>query len=70
MNPIGTVATCECLFDVDNYFLADGRTLLIVEYPELFAVIGTRFGGDGMVDFKIPLVDEASDVMRFVIKYR
>ncbi len=31
----------------------DGRELNITEYPELFAVLGYKFGGEG-INFKIP----------------
>jgi hypothetical protein len=30
---------------------------LIADYPELFAVLGTTFGGDGVTDFDIPLLN-------------
>jgi microcystin-dependent protein len=70
MNPIGTVILSECLFEVDDFILTDGRTLLISEYPELFAAIGIRFGGDGIINFKIPFLDEVSDILRFVIRVK
>lgn len=33
---------------------ADGRLLPIAEYSSLHAVIGTRYGGDGVSDFALP----------------
>jgi microcystin-dependent protein len=38
----------------DNYMLCDGRTLKIVDYPELHEVIGTFFGAVGVTEFKLP----------------
>ena len=41
---------------VDNgfWFNCDGRTLLISDYPELYAVIGTSFGYTNQYTFKLP----------------
>lgn len=32
--------------DHDGWLLCDGRSLSITEYPSLYAVVGTQFGGD------------------------
>lgn len=32
----------------------DGRTILIASHNALFALLGTRFGGNGVNEFKIP----------------
>jgi microcystin-dependent protein len=32
----------------------DGRLLPIGQWPELFAVIGTQYGGDGKASFALP----------------
>lgn len=37
-----------------NWLICDGSMLDISEYPELFAVLGTTFGGDGTTDFALP----------------
>jgi hypothetical protein len=37
-----------------NGIPCDGRTLLVVEYPELFDKIGNVFGGDGVNNFLLP----------------
>lgn len=37
-----------------GWFFCDGRELQIAQYQALFAVIGTRFGGNGTTNFKIP----------------
>jgi microcystin-dependent protein len=39
--------------DMDGYLLCNGQELNIVEYPELYNVIGTTYGGSGTV-FKVP----------------
>ncbi len=41
-------------FITTNWKYCDGRLLKITEYPELFAIIGNHFGGDGVNNFAIP----------------
>lgn len=38
----------------ENTLLADGSTLLISVYKNLFDKIGTQFGGDGITTFRLP----------------
>ncbi len=35
-------------------FTCDGRLLFVDAYPELYSVLGARYGGDGLVSFAIP----------------
>ena len=37
-----------------DYMLCDGRALLIEEYPELYAKLGIRWGGNGTTNFFLP----------------
>jgi microcystin-dependent protein len=37
----------------DTMIKCNGRLLSIVDYPDLFALIGTRYGGDGITTFAI-----------------
>jgi len=48
----------------ENYRLCDGTELLIADYPEIFSILGTTYGGDGSTNFKLP--DLRS---RFVVGY-
>lgn len=32
----------------------DGQLLLISDYPDLFAILGSRYGGDGISFFALP----------------
>lgn len=41
-------------FAPDGYLLAAGQLLSIAAYPNLFATIGTTFGGDGVTTFALP----------------
>lgn len=45
----------------------DGRTLLIEDYPELFAVIGTQYGEDGDTGFKVPSMEDGGEIFQFAI---
>lgn len=38
----------------DGWMLLQGQTLLIADYPDLYAVIGTQYGGDGTTNFLLP----------------
>jgi hypothetical protein len=39
---------------IDDHLFCDGSTLQITSFPQLYAVIGTRFGGDGVTTFALP----------------
>lgn len=41
-------------YDFKGWLKCDGRTLFIQDYPTLFNVIGTAFGGDGEGTFRLP----------------
>ena len=38
----------------DGWLACTGLTLYISEYPKLYMLIGTKFGGDGKQNFKLP----------------
>lgn len=40
----------------ENRISLDGSTPLIADYPELFDVYGTTYGGDGITTFGLPTV--------------
>jgi hypothetical protein len=40
----------------DNRIALDGSLLLIADYPELYAVYSTTYGGDGVTTFALPTV--------------
>ena len=46
-------------FEPAGWFACDGRLVAISHYSELFMLIGTRYGGDGKLNFALP--DVASD---------
>lgn len=37
-----------------RYLKSEGQTVLVADYPELFAILGDRYGGDGITDFALP----------------
>lgn len=52
---IGEIKLAAIGFDHANaWMLCDGRELLIERHPALYAVIETRYGGDGRKTFRIP----------------
>ena len=65
---IAALSDIENFSDIENYILADGRELSCKEYPTLFALIGTRFGGSGDT-FKLPNLSENGKCIHY-IKWR
>lgn len=37
-----------------NYAFCDGRTLAIAQHNSLYQLLGTKYGGDGTTNFKLP----------------
>ena len=53
--PVGTIITYSAETPPAGYLECDGNAVLRLDYPQLFAVIGTAFGeGDGASTFKVP----------------
>jgi microcystin-dependent protein len=50
----GEVQLYAFLFCPVGFIPADGRLLDIAEHDTLFALIGTRYGGDGTTNFRAP----------------
>jgi microcystin-dependent protein len=46
----------------DNWLICNGQSCLISQYPELFQVIGTQFGGNGTQDFNLPVLQDRTIV--------
>jgi microcystin-dependent protein len=51
---LGQIAAFAGNFAPSGWALADGQLLPIAQYPALFAVLGTTYGGDGVRDFALP----------------
>lgn len=52
--PAGSVIMFASTSAPTGWVLCDGSTYLITTYPDLFAAIGTNFGGDGTTNFSVP----------------
>jgi microcystin-dependent protein len=48
-------------FCPEGWLPADGRLLQLVQYRNLFSVMGTRYGGDGITTFALPKVAMRTD---------
>lgn len=44
----------------EGWLICAGQTLRISEYPLLYMLIGTKFGGDGKENFRLPDLQEKS----------
>ncbi len=51
---IGEIRLFTCMYDPLGWMTCDGRTLQISQYANLFAVLGTMYGGNGQTTFQIP----------------
>ena len=51
---VGQVCLFAFNYSPKGYMLCDGKMLDIIEHPELFALLGSKFGGDGRETFCIP----------------
>ena len=64
---IGEIKLIIHNFEMKDYLYCDGRTLSIENYQALYALIGTKFGGDGHADFSLPILEAPLPGMRYVI---
>lgn len=51
---IGEIMMVPFNFAPRGWLMCDGRKLKVSEYPELFALIGAAYGGDGRTTFAVP----------------
>ncbi|MEK6788105.1 MAG: tail fiber protein [Pseudomonadota bacterium] len=51
---IGQIVLTAFAREMKDWKICDGKLLLIQDYPELFDVIGTIYGGDGENSFALP----------------
>lgn len=51
---IGAIIPWSADFEPYNWFFCDGRQVLMSQWQALYAVIGTRYGGDGRTYFNLP----------------
>lgn len=51
---VGSICTFAGTFAPIGYIDCDGRSLSVREYPELFSIINTMYGGDGVNTFNVP----------------
>jgi microcystin-dependent protein len=51
---IGSIVLFPYSFVPMGWLPCNGSTVSVSEYQTLFALIGTRYGGDGINNFKLP----------------
>ena len=52
--PVGTITAFGGATPPTGWLLCDGSTKLIADFPDLFSVLGTAYGGDGITTFGLP----------------
>lgn len=53
-NIVGEIKMFGTVTTPTNYVWCDGSLLPVATYPELFAVIGNSYGGDGVTTYQLP----------------
>ena len=53
-NFVGQITLFACNFAPVNWALCQGQLVPINQYPALFSLLGTRFGGNGTTNFGLP----------------
>ncbi|HBE80143.1 MAG TPA: phage tail protein [Firmicutes bacterium] len=53
-NLTGEVELFAVDYAPDGWVACEGQYLSVIQFPELFGVLGTKFGGDGRVTFGLP----------------
>ncbi len=51
---LGEIRMFAGSFAPDGWLFCDGQTLSISQYPTLYGLIGTTYGGDGQTNFNLP----------------
>ncbi|MYM72786.1 hypothetical protein GTP56_11310 [Duganella sp. FT134W] len=51
---VGTIVPVVFRYAPENWMLCNGQLLSVSQYQVLFAVLGTRYGGDGINNFRLP----------------
>jgi microcystin-dependent protein len=51
---VGEMALLAFKRNIENMVPCDGRELNVSDYPALFSLIGTTYGGNGQVTFRVP----------------
>lgn len=64
---IGSITLMAVTFEVQDYFICDGRQLPITQYQALYSLIGNRYGGDGRNNFNLPKMTAPDPNMRYYI---
>ena len=54
-----------------NWFVCNGQELQVSQYPALYSIIGTLYGGDGIHTFALPKLVHAEDpTLKYIICYQ
>jgi len=60
LQPIGSLMQAPKLLTIstNEWLLCNGSTVNVADYPRLFAILGTTFGGDGVTTFGLPDIQD------------
>jgi microcystin-dependent protein len=66
---IGLIFLFRADFERPAWLPCDGQTLKMEDYPQLYAVLGNRFGGDGLRTFSLPKLSPEESLGKPTVGY-
>jgi microcystin-dependent protein len=64
---VGQITLFPTSYAPEGWALCQGQLLSVQQYTSLFVVIGTKFGGDGMTNFKLPKMNPPVEGLNYCI---
>lgn len=64
---LGTILLFAGSYTPEGFHACDGSSLSVRENQALYAVVATKFGGDGVTTFKLPKLDAPAPGLRYII---
>lgn len=64
---LGQIVIFPYNFEPRDFKKCDGRLVSVEKWVALYSLLGTRFGGDGRVDFCIPKIEDPCNGVSYYI---
>lgn len=64
---LGEVAAFAFDFDMEHWEKCDGRLMNLMHNQPLFALLGTKYGGDGKITFALPKIPKDEHGLTYYI---
>lgn len=64
---VGQIELFSCSYAPQGWAFCQGQLLPVANYPELFSLIKTKFGGDGKTNFALPNIKPPCNGVNYCI---